>query len=67
METQKYAVVAMESKMLIDENLCFIESQINSLKSKCCIVEVYVFDNTVDKHLTHIDLLKHNYTILEVF
>lgn len=53
--------------MLIDENLCFIESQINSLKSKDCIVEVYVFDNTVDKHLTHIDLLKHNYTILEVF
>lgn len=67
METQKYALLAMESKMLIDENLCFIESQINSLKNKGCIVEVYVFDNAVDKHLTHIDLLKHNYTILEVF
>ena len=67
METQKYALLAMESKMLIDENLCFIESQINNLKNKGCIVEVYVFDNTVDKHLTRIDLLKHNYTILEVF
>ena len=67
MEIQKYALLAMENKMLIDENLCFIESQINSLKSKGCIVEVYVFDNTVDKHFTRIDLLKHNYTILEVF
>lgn len=67
MENEKYAILVMELKMLQDENIQFIESQTMKLRAQGHIVESYVFSDEMEKLFTRLDLLKHGYTVLEIY
>lgn len=53
--------------MLQDENIQFIESQTMKLRAQGHIVESYVFSDELEKLITRLDLIKHGYTVLEIY